>query len=294
MSSTPIADHALLSDCHSAALVSREGSVEWLCWPRFDSPSVFGRLLDDSCGHWSIRPVADFQASRRYLDDTMVLETTFSTATGSATVVDALVLGADERGHRLGRDTPGLLLRQIEGLTGQVELELEYVPRTEYGLTWPVLSHTDGAIDGIGGGDVPLLSTPVDLSIRAGTAVGSFSIAADEQIAFGLHYGQPGGQTPRVWPQRELAERLVNTVACWRTWSGMHQKYEGPWRELVHASGRFLQALTFYPTGAIVAAPTTSLPEAAGGIRNWDYRFCWIRDACLTLEALWVAACPDE
>jgi len=157
-----------------------------------------------------------------------------------------------------------------------------------------VLSHTDGAIAGIGGGDVPLLSTPVDLSIRASTAIGSFSIGANEQLAFGLHYGRAGIQTPRVWPQRELAERLADTVACWRTWSGIHQNYEGPWRELVHASGRFLQALTYYPTGAIVAAPTTSLPEAAGGTRNWDYRFCWIRDACLTMEALWVAACPDE
>jgi alpha,alpha-trehalase len=294
MSSTPIADYALLSDCRSAALVSREGSVDWLCWPRFDSPSVFGRLLDDSCGHWSIRPVGEFQANRRYLETTMVLETTFSTASGSAAVVDALLLGANERGHHLGRHSPGLLLRQIRGLTGQVELELEYAPRTEYGLVWPELSHADGGIAGIGGADITLLSTPVDLSIRAGMAVGGFGISAGEQVAFGLHYGRPDGQAPRVWPQRELAERLADTVASWRTWSGIHQKYEGPWRELVHASGRFLQALTFYPTGAIVAAPTTSLPEVAGGIRNWDYRFCWIRDACLTMEALWVAACPDE
>jgi alpha,alpha-trehalase len=294
MSSTPIADYALLSDCHSAALVSREGSVEWLCWPRFDSPSVFGRLLDDSCGHWSIHPVAEFQASRRYLDNSMVLETTFSTATGSAAVVDALLLDANQRGHHLGRDSPHLLLRQIRGLTGQVELELEYAPRSEYGLVWPQLSYTDGGIAGIAGADITLLSTPVDLSIGAATAVGGFSIAADEQVAFGLHYGRQDGQVPRVWPQRELAERLADTLACWRTWSGIHQNYSGPWREFVHASGRFLQALTFYPTGAIVAAPTTSLPEAAGGIRNWDYRFCWIRDACLTMEALWVAACPDE
>ncbi len=294
MSSTPIADHALLSDCHSAALVSREGSVEWLCWPRFDSPSVFGRLLDDSGGHWSIRPVAEFQASRRYLDNTMVLETTFSTASGSATVVDALLLGADERGHALGRDAPGLLLRQVEGLTGQVELELEDAPRTEYGLIWPQLSYTGGGIAGIGGADMTLLSAPVDLEIRAGMAVGRFRIAANQCISFGLHYGQPGGQTPRVWPPRELAERLADTVAGWRTWSVIHQKYAGLWPELVHASGRVLRALTFYPTGAVVAAPTTSLPEAPGGRRNWDYRFCWIRDACLTMDALCVAACPEE
>jgi alpha,alpha-trehalase len=140
MSSTPIADHALLSDCHCAALVSREGSVEWLCFPRFDSPSVFGRLLDDEAGHWSIRPSGGFRVTRRYLDQAMVLETTFATAAGSVTVVDALALGANERGHDLGRDAPGLLIRQVGGVTGRVELEMEYVPRTGYGLIWPLLS----------------------------------------------------------------------------------------------------------------------------------------------------------
>jgi alpha,alpha-trehalase len=116
VSSTPMADHALLSDCHSAALVSRQGSVEWLCFPRFDSPSVFGRLLDDDAGYWSIRPAADFRVTRRYLDKTMVLETTFATEAGSVTVVDALALGANERGHDLGRDAPSLLIRQVVGV----------------------------------------------------------------------------------------------------------------------------------------------------------------------------------
>ena len=261
MSSTPIADHALLSDCHSAALVSREGSVEWLCFPRFDSPSVFGRLLDDEAGHWSIRPTADFRVTRRYLDKTMVLETTFATAAGSVTIVDALALGANERGHDLGRDAPSLLIRQVVGVTGQVELEMEYVPRTEYGLIWPLLGHVDGGITGRGGADITVLSAPVDLEIRAGAVVGRFSVAAGERVAFGLHYGQLGGRVPQVWPQGELAKRLEDTVAGWRSWSEIHQRYAGPWRELVHTSGRVLQALTFYPTGAIVAAPTTSLPE---------------------------------
>jgi GH15 family glucan-1,4-alpha-glucosidase len=294
MSSTPIADHALLSDCHSAALVSREGSVEWLCFPRFDSPSVFGRLLDDEAGHWSIRPVGDFRATRRYLDKTMVLETTFRTATGSVTVVDALALGASERGHDLGGGAPGLLLRQVGGVVGRVELEMQYVPRTEYGLIWPLLSHTGGGIAGRGGADITLLSAPVALEVGAGAASGRFSVAAGERVAFGLHYGQPGGQPPRVWRQDELAERLENTVAGWRSWSDIHQSYDGPWHELVHHSGRVLQALTYYPTGAIVAAPTTSLPETPGGSRNWDYRYSWVRDASLTMDALWVAACPDE
>jgi alpha,alpha-trehalase len=294
MSSTPIADHALLSDCHSAALVSREGSVEWLCFPRFDSPSVFGRLLDDEAGHWSIRPAANFRVTRRYLDQTMVLETTFATAAGSVTVVDALALGADERGHDLGRNAPSLLIRQVVGVTGQVELGMEYVPRTEYGLIWPLLSQVDGGIAGRGGPDITVLSAPVDLQIRAGAVVGRFSVAAGERVAFGLHYGQLGGRVPQVWPQGELARRLGDTLAGWRSWSEIHQSYAGPWRELVHTSGRVLQALTFYPTGAIVAAPTTSLPETPGGACNWDYRFSWVRDACLTMDALWVAACADE
>ncbi len=294
MSSIPIADHALLSDCRSAALVSRDGSVEWLCFPRFDSPSVFARLLDDDAGHWSIRPAGDFQAARRYLDAAMVLETTFTTAAGSVTVVDALALGPGDRGHQLGRGAPGLLLRQVQGVSGRVDLAMEYVPRTEYGLIWPQLRQIDGGIEGRGGADLMVLSAPVSLEIGPGSAAGRFSLAAGERMAFGLHYGQPAGPVPRIWSQDELAARLEDTVAGWQSWSGIHQAYNGPWQELVHGSGRVLQALTYYPTGAIVAAPTTSLPETPGGGRNWDYRYSWVRDASLTMDALWVAACPDE
>ena len=294
MSSTPIADHALLSDCHSAALVSREGSVEWLCFPRFDSPSVFARLLDDAAGHWSIRPVGDFQAARRYLDKTMVLETTFTTATGSVRLVDALAMGANERGHDIGGGAPGLLIRQLEGVVGRVDLEMQYVPRTEYGLIHPLLRPAEGGIAGRGGGDLTMLSTPVHLELRTGAAGGHFSVSAGERINFGLHYRRFGEEAPRVWSQDELAQRLADTVSAWRSWSDLHQSYEGPWHELVHNSGRVLQALTFYPTGSIVAAATTSLPEATRGNRNWDYRFSWVRDASLTMDALWVAACPDE
>jgi alpha,alpha-trehalase len=294
VSTTPIADHALLSNCHSAALVSRAGSVEWLCFPRFDSPSVFARLLDDAAGHWSIRPAGDCQADRRYLDQTLVLETTFTTATGSVTLTDALAVGANERGHDLGGGAPSLLLRQVSGVAGQVEVELEYVPRTEYGLIWPLLAPVSGGIAGRGGADLTMLSAPVGLEIGIGTVTGRFTVEAGQCLSFGLHYGQPGGQPPRVWSQDELARRLADTLAGWRSWSGLHQAYEGPWHDLVHTSGRVLQALTFYPTGAIVAAPTTSLPEAPGGDRNWDYRYSWVRDASFTMDALWVAACPDE
>ena len=294
MSATPIADYALLSDCHSAALVSRSGSVDWLCFPRFDSPSVFGRLLGDEAGYWSIRPTGDFQASRQYLDKTMVLETTFRTDGGSATLVDALAMGANERGHDIGGGAPSMLLRQVSGVSGQVELEIEYVPRTEYGLIWPLLRTVDGGLAGRGGADVTMLSAPVDIRPSGGAARGLCTVRAGERVCFGLHYGQLGGTMPRAWTQDELSKRLEDTLAGWRSWSDIHQSYQGPWRELVHSSGRVLQALTFYPTGAIVAAPTTSLPEAAGGNRNWDYRFSWVRDASLTMDALWVAACPDE
>ncbi len=294
MSTTPIGEHALLSDCHSAALVSRDGSVEWLCFPRFDSPSVFARLLDDQAGHWSIHPTGDFRATRRYLDKTMVLETTFTTSTGSATLVDALAMGVGHRGHSLGAGSPSLLLRHVQAVTGQVELEMEYVPRTEYGLIWPLLSHIDGGLAGRGGADITVLSTLVRLEIRTGAAFGRFTVAAGQGRVFALQYGQVGGRAPRVWDKEELAQRLRDTVVAWRSWSEIHQSYQGPWHELVHTSGRILQALTYYPTGAVVAAPTTSLPESPGGNRNWDYRFSWVRDASLTMDALWVAACPDE
>ena len=294
MSSTPIADHALLSDCHSAALVSREGSVEWLCFPRFDSPSVFARLLDDEAGHWSIRPVGKFQATRRYLEKTMVLETTFTTSSGSVTLVDAMAMGANERGHDIGEGAPGLLLRQIAGVTGHVDLEMEYVPVTEYGLIRPLLMPIDGGILGRGGADLTVLSTPIDLEFSIGATGGRFGVSAGDRVAFGLDYGQLDQEPPRAWSQDELCERLAETISAWRSWSELHQAYDGPWHELVHNSGRVLQALTYYPTGSIVAAATTSLPEAAGGNRNWDYRFSWVRDASLTMDALWVAACPDE
>jgi GH15 family glucan-1,4-alpha-glucosidase len=251
-------------------------------------------LLDDAAGHWSIRPVGDFEATRRYLEKTMVLETTFTTTTGSIRLVDALAMGANERGHDIGGGAPGLLIRQVEGLTGQVELEMEYVPRTEYGLIFPLLSQVEGGISGRGGADLTMLSTPVELRFWTGAAGGRFTATAGERFAFGLQYRQPGQEPPRVWSQNELAQRLADTESAWRSWSDLHQTYDGPWQELVHHSGRVLQALTYYPTGSIVAAATTSLPEAAGGNRNWDYRFSWVRDACFTMDALWVAACPDE
>jgi GH15 family glucan-1,4-alpha-glucosidase len=294
MSSVPISAHALLSDCHSAALVTTDGSVDWLCFPRFDSPSVFGRLLDDAAGHWSIRPAGKYAGSRRYVDRTLVLETTFRTATGTVTVTDALAMGADNRGHALGRSVPHLLIRSVTGVDGDVDVEVSYRPRPEYGLLRPLLSHVDGGVTARGGAEWLVLSSPVRPELAESTATARFAVRAGDTVRFALHRSTLEEQPARIWSQDELAGRLAATVAAWRSWSDLHQNYDGPWRDQVHHSGRVLQGLTFQPSGAIVAAATTSLPEGVGGTRNWDYRYSWVRDASLTMEALWVAACPDE
>ncbi len=294
MSSVPISAHALVSDCHSAALVTADGSVDWLCFPRFDSPSVFGRLLDDAAGHWSIRPAGEYTSSRRYLDRTLVLETTFTTLTGTVTVTDALAMGPDNRGHALGKGAPHLLMRSVAGLDGSVDVDVSYQPRPEYGLLRPLLSHVDGGVTARGGAEWLVLSSPVRLDLADSTATARITVRAGETVRFALHRSTLEERPARVWSQQEIADRLDATVEAWRSWSGLHQHYDGPWRDLVQHSGRVLQGLTFQPSGAIVAAATTSLPEGVGGERNWDYRYSWVRDASFTMEALWVAACPDE
>jgi GH15 family glucan-1,4-alpha-glucosidase len=294
MSTLPVADYALVSDCRSAALVSRGGSVDWLCFPRFDGPSVFARLLDDDAGHFSIRPAGEAAVARRYLDQTMALETAFHTPTGTAVLVDAMAVGRNDRGHDLGAGSPGVLLRRVTCTEGSVELEVEYAPRPGYGLLHPILTPLAGGLAARGGADALVLSAPVELIVEGATARGRVVLAAGEGAGFALAQARSWEPALKVWDQEEIARRLEDTVEGWRSWSAMHQAYEGPWRELVHHSGRVLQALTFEPTGAIVAAPTTSLPETVGGERNWDYRYSWVRDASLTMEALWVAACPDE
>lgn len=294
MSRTAIGDYAWISDCHSGALVSREGSVDWLCFPRFDSPALFARLLDEAAGRWSIRPVGECHARRRYCDGALVLETTFQTPRGEAVLTDAMAVGANERGHELGAEAPHALLRQIRCTHGSMELELECSPRPEYGLVHPRIDPAPGGLLSRGGASVLFLSSPMELEVVESSARCRFNLAAGQSASFALHHAMSSERPPRRWSHEEIAARLADTVEGWRTWSALHQGYEGPWRELVHQSGRVLQGLTYYPTGAIVAAATTSLPESPGGRRNWDYRYTWVRDACLTLEALWVAACPDE
>ena len=294
MNSLPIGDYALLSDCRSAALVSRAGSVDWLCFPRFDSPAVFARILDPDGGYFAIRPVGDFQASRAYVDQTMALETTFRTATGTAVLTDAMAVGRNDRGHDLGAGSPGVLLRQLACTDGELEVEVSYAPRPEYGLIHPILEVIPGGVTARGGADRLLLSGPADWQVDGATATARLRVTAGQTVSFALQHGQMAGPPLAAWDADQIAARLDDTLEGWRSWSAIHQTYEGPWRDLVHHSGRVLQALTFAPTGAIVAAPTTSLPETVGGERNWDYRYTWVRDSCLTMEALWVAACPDE
>jgi len=295
MSATAIADYALLSDRHSAALVSRDGSVDWLCFPRFDSPSVFGRLLDARAGHWSIRATGATQVTRRYLDRTMVLETTFSTPTGSVVLTDALAMGDGNRGHRLGNDAPHVLLRRAHCIEGEVDVQLEYVVRPEYGLVHPALDAVDGGLVAIAGADVLVLSAAMALTVDHSSATGQLHLRHGETAGFALHHMRRSETSPEAtWSESEIAARLDDTVSAWQSWSELHQAYVGPWQDLVHHSGRVLQALSYAPTGAICAAATTSLPEVVGGARNWDYRYAWVRDASFTIEALWVAACPDE
>ena len=295
MSRTPIADHAFLSDRHSSALIDRAGSVEWLCFPRFDSPSVFARLLDDDAGHWQVRPDGGWRSTRRYAGRSLALETTFTTPGGELVLTDALGLGPDNDGHRLGRDVPHVLVRRLVCTAGEVDVLVDYRPRPEYGLVVPLVSRVDGGVTARGGADWLVLTLPGDVGIADGTARAELRLRAGDVVHLALQRSTLGDAVPaHVWTQPELAELLDRTLAAWESWCDLHQAYEGPWADLVHHSGRVLEGLSYQPSGAIVAAATTSLPEGVGGERNWDYRYAWVRDASFTMEALWVAACPDE
>jgi GH15 family glucan-1,4-alpha-glucosidase len=295
MRAVAIADYAMLSDRHSAVLVSRHGSIDWLCFPRFDSGSVFARLLGEDAGHWSISGVGATEVSRRYLDRTMVLETTFRSPTGVLTVVDALVMGPGNRRHDLGIGAPHVVAREATCTAGVVDVDVSYAPRPEYGLIRPLMSERDGGVVAVGGAEILVLSSPSPLAIADSTAMTRLTLSDGDRVGFALHHcTRSDRHVARIWSQTEIRECLHDTIAAWESWSELHQAYEGPWRELVHQSGRVLHALSYQPTGAICAAATTSLPESVGGSRNWDYRYSWVRDASFTIEALWVAACPDE
>ncbi|WP_051476575.1 glycoside hydrolase family 15 protein [Arthrobacter sp. Br18] len=294
-----ISDYGLLGDCQGAALVSREGSVDWWCPARFDAPSVFGRLLDVDAGYWLIRPTEDFTVNRRYLPGTMVVETDFHCESGDLRLTDSLSLGMGERGHQIGHSSPHLLVRRLEVSRGHVQVRVELAPRLEYGLITPGFTRTAAGWEIAGGADRLSLTGDIVLDVENGCAGGTFTLNAGESAAFALQHrssvdSSVDGSVDDVGGEPGSAARLSDTIAAWRSWGEIHQSYEGPYREQVQRSVLVLQALTYRPTGAVVAAATTSLPEEPGGSANWDYRFGWLRDGSLTLKALWIAACADE
>jgi len=299
----PIGDYALLSDCHSAALVSRAGSIDWCCMPRLDSESLFGRLLDWKRGGFcSIRPLDDdFQVERRYLERSLVLETTFTTAAGRVRLLDAMAMrsGGRERPHRQ-------ILRLLEGVEGEVEMRLDVVPRFSYADIRPWLRrHGDGFYTALGGDAGLVLCGDFDLQPEGGSEADAYDgggdlvarpvIAAGERRRLSIQFRRPHHLHPKPpvrLPAETIDERFEETVAWWRQWSE-----DADWRgddpRVLH-SAAVIKGLIYAPTGAIAAAATTSLPEQLGGPRNWDYRFSWIRDSSFALEALAELGFEDE
>ncbi|WP_329107857.1 glycoside hydrolase family 15 protein [Micromonospora sp. NBC_01699] len=292
----PISDYGFLSDCRSAALVGRGGSVDWWCPARFDSPSVFGRLLDPDAGHWRLAPTAQghhgYRTERDYLPGTLVLRTVHHTDSGSVAVTDALAIEPGARGHDLGRRSPAVLLRVVEGLTGSVRMRTEFVPRPEYGLLAPYVHHERGRVVAAAGPATLTLSAPVSLHCERGDATAEFDVAAGQVVEFELAYAPAyGPAVPGDDPARRAS--VADTAQAWRSLGSVHS-YRGRYAAQVRRSALVLQGLTYVPSGTLVAAATTSLPEDPGGSRNYDYRYAWLRDFAFTMQALWVAACPDE
>jgi alpha,alpha-trehalase len=291
----PIADYGLLADCTSAALVDRGGSIDWLCLPHYDSPAVFARMLDPAAGHWSIAPTAaDVEVTRRYLPGTLVVETTFTTPGGVARLTDAFAFMPGQRGHEVGRDAPHELLRLVEGVEGEVELRLELAPRPEYGLVRPLFRAEGDGGRTFGGPNRIAVRTGAPVTVEDATMTATFAVGRGERVGFGLRWAAPDDPSPVACAPGDVAARIEDTCEAWRSWEAEHDVYDGPNKALVQHSARVLKGLTYRPTGAIVAAPTAGLPETAGGERNWDYRYSWVRDASLTVEALYIGSCPDE
>lgn len=292
MSDVDIADYGLLSDCVSAALVSRDGSIDWWCPGRFDAPSVFARLLDADGGHWSLGPVSrsDRRTERAYLDDSLVLRTVHRTGDGVVAVSEGLVTKPGARGHGFGGESRSVLVRTVEGLSGTVRMHTEFVPRPEYGLIVPYLHYQHGEVRIAAGPLTLVLRGPVPLVCAAGRAYAEFEVTAGDVLNFDLAYAPTYGPPPR---RLDPAPALAETVEAWRSLRQLH-RYDGRYPELVRRSALVVQGMTYQPSGAVVAAVTTSLPERLGGTDNYDYRYAWLRDFFLTMRALWVVACPDE
>jgi GH15 family glucan-1,4-alpha-glucosidase len=278
-----IEDYGVIGDCETAALVGRDGSIDWLCWPAFDSDACFASLLGtDKHGRWLIAPAEDVtKSSRRYLGDTLIIETRFETAEGVVTLTDFM----PPRGEASD------IVRLVRGVSGRVKLRMELVIRFGFGTDIPWVKRTeDGAMLAICGPDMTVLRTPVETRGEDMTTVSDFEVNAGETVPFVLTYGPSHLEVPK---SIDPARALKATEDFWSDWSS-HCTYQGESRDLVMRSLITLKALTYAPTGGIVAAPTTSLPEKLGGARNWDYRFCWLRDATFTLLALMNSGYTEE
>jgi GH15 family glucan-1,4-alpha-glucosidase len=281
--SAPLESYGLIGDCQTAALVGRDGSIDWLCWPRFDSDACFAALLGNpSHGRWLIGPVGEaVEASRRYRRGSLILETTFTTKAGTATLIDFML----PRGHTSD------LIRLVRGDKGEVAMGMELVLRFGYGATIPWVSRLkDGALRAVAGPDMALLRTPVALKGEDFKTTATFTIAEGRTVPFVLSYGPSHLPVPKAI---DCAHALGVCEAFWSRWTS-RTRCGGPYAEAIQRSLITLKALTYGPSGGIVAAPTTSLPEREGGSRNWDYRYCWIRDSTSTLLALMNAGVYDE
>ncbi|MFF0247449.1 glycoside hydrolase family 15 protein [Streptosporangium sandarakinum] len=271
-----IEDYALIGDMQSAALIGRDGSIDWLCLPRFDSPACFAALLGDKYnGQWWVGPSGHERppaTRRRYRGETLILESEWDTPTGTVRVIDFMP----------ARHANPDLVRIVEGVSGTVEMSTEIRVRFDYGRIVPWVRRTDGLLHAVGGPDSIWLHSPVPLHGGDYAHRARFTVSAGERVPFVFTW-HPSHQPRPV--EIDPFEQLTETVGLWEEWVEQCT-YQGPWREAVVRSLITLKALTYEPTGGIVAAPTTSLPEDIGGVRNWDYRFCWLRDATMTLDAL--------
>ncbi|MGH8283666.1 MAG: glycoside hydrolase family 15 protein [Gammaproteobacteria bacterium] len=277
-----IEDYALIGDCHTAALVGRDGSVDWLCFPRFDSGACFAALLGQPAhGRWLIAPAAQVRSMRRrYRDGTLILETEFETQAGAVRIIDCMPL-SDERWD---------VVRIVEGLNGRLAMRMELIIRMDYGSIVPWVRRSGDTLLATAGADTLELRTGVDVRGENMKTIAEFQVSEGERISFSLNY-RPSYEAakPAVDPEQALAA----TENEWHEWS-TRCTYQGRWRDAVVRSLITLKALTYAPTGGIVAAPTTSLPEQEGGTRNWDYRYCWLRDAAFTLNAMLLAGYHEE
>ena len=291
----PINDYALIGDCRSVGLVSRDGSLDWLCLPRFDSPSIFAALLDtEAGGRFRIRPAREFSTTRRYLPETNILETTFASSGGAVILRDLMPISSEEdkRAHLSSQHE---VLREVEGLRGEMDLDILYEPRPNYGRMRPVLQER-GALglwcEAQGAALVLRSELPLELSDDGRSARGTVRIRAGERKHLSFAYSDEG---PAVVPLlgASARDRLERSARWWREWAG-RCTYHGPYRDMVVRSALALKLMAYAPSGAVVAAPTTSLPEQVGGVRNWDYRYCWLRDASFTLRALVTLGYDEE